>query len=93
MAGGVDRMDAVATWVPRILGKDRLDERRWVLAVEAPFDMPSDIPDLIGIRVQLVDHKYDVRGTIPRMPPFPVKKGEALALLVVDATGPLTLAR
>jgi hypothetical protein len=70
-------------WSPKVLGKEPLDRRRWIYMVEAPFDMPSDIPDLIGMRVDVGDGEFEIRGVVPKMPPGQVRRGEAVLLLVV----------
>jgi hypothetical protein len=75
---------ARVTWGPKVLGRERLDAHRWLIAVEAPFDMSSDITDLIGMRLSLPDGEFAIRGTVPRMPPVRVKPGEPIALLVVN---------
>ena len=40
-------------WEPKVLGRTKLDSRRWAYAVEAPFDMAWDIPALMGTAVLL----------------------------------------
>ena len=72
-------------WTPRILGRERLDERRWVYAVWAPFEMASDVPDLIGVTMAVDGREFEVRGTIPKIPRRLVGKGEVIELLVVGS--------
>ena len=40
-----------AIWQPQVLGRMKLDERRFMYAVRAPFDMPADVPNLIDTMV------------------------------------------
>jgi hypothetical protein len=70
-------------WDAKFLGKEPLDRRRWIYTIEAPADMPSDIPGLIGARAVLGGEEIEVRGVVPKMPPEPIRRGEALPLLVV----------
>jgi hypothetical protein len=74
-----------AVWAPEVLGKDRIDQCRWAYAVQAPFDMPADMPGLVGAKVQLDGAIFDVRGFVPRMPSSPILQGEAIELLVRSA--------
>ena len=70
-------------WGPKILGRERLNERCWSYAVEAPFDMPADIPDLVGIRASFGGELVEIRGIVPKMPPAPIAEGELIELLVI----------
>jgi hypothetical protein len=72
-------------WAPEVLGKNQIDQRRWAYAVQAPFDMPADMPGLIGAKVQLDGAIFEVGGFVPRMPPSPILQGEAIELLVRSA--------
>jgi hypothetical protein len=45
----------------------KLDERRWAFGVRAPFDMPSDIPDLMGSKVLLDGTLCEIRGIVPNV--------------------------
>jgi len=78
----MNKTDTLASWAPKILGRERLDERRWIIVVEAPFDMPADIPDLIGKRTKVADADFDIHGSVPKMPTSPIMRGEPIALLV-----------
>jgi hypothetical protein len=69
-------------WTPNVLGRERLDRLRWAYTITAPFDMPADTPDLIGVTIHLDGHAFEIRGTLPRVPQLPIKKGEHLGLLV-----------
>ena len=61
--------------------------------IEAPFDMPGDIPDLIGMRADVGDSEIEIRGVVSKMPPEQIRRGEALPLLVVrHKKGPATQA-
>jgi hypothetical protein len=84
----MNKVDLSAVWAPTVLGKDRIDGRRWAYAVAAPLDMPADLPGLIGTKVQLDGSIFEIRGLVPRMPPLPVKQGEAIELLVRAAAAP-----
>ena len=83
----MSRMDVSKPWTPRILGRERLDERRWIYAVWAPFEMTSDVPDLIGVTMGVDGCEFEVRGTIPKIPRRLVGKGEVIELLVVGSPG------
>jgi hypothetical protein len=78
----MSKIDTSVVWGPQVLGRGRLDERRWAYLVEAPFDMPSDIPDLIGMKVRLDGSEFEIRGVLPKLPLVPVVKGEPIELLV-----------
>jgi hypothetical protein len=79
----MSKIDAAVLWGPKVLGRDRLDERRWAYIVEAPFDMLTDPTDLIGMKAYLNGDEVEIRGFVPRMPPRPIKKGDAIELLVL----------
>jgi hypothetical protein len=78
----MSKMDASVLWGPNVVGRASLGERRWIYAVEAPFDMPRDIPDLIGMRVHLNGGEFEIRGIVPKMPAARIVKGEIIELLV-----------
>jgi hypothetical protein len=78
----MSKIDTAVVWGPKVLGRGRLDQRRWAYLVEAPFDMHSDIPDLIGMKVCLDGSEFEIRGTLPRLPVVPITKGELMELLV-----------
>ncbi len=80
----MSKVDASVLWGPEVIGRDKLDELRWLYAVEAPFDMPADMPDLIGMKVSLDSREFEIRGTVPRMPPTRIKQGELIELLVLQ---------
>ena len=61
-------------------------ERRCTHAVQAPSDMPADMPGLVGATVQLDGTIFQVCGFVPRMPSSPILQGEAIELLVRSAT-------
>ena len=61
----------------------KLDERRWAVGVHAPFDMPSDIPDLMGSKVLLDGTLCEIRGIVPNVPLSTIKTGQLIELLVV----------
>jgi hypothetical protein len=69
-------------WEPKVIGRDKLDERRWAYGVEAPFDMAWDPRGLVGTTVVLDNILFDVCGIVPKMPYSPVTAGEFIELLV-----------
>ena len=79
----MSKIDASVLWGPKVLGRDKLDDRRWTYALEAPFDMPCEPTDLIGMKACLDGKEYQIRGFVPRMPPRPIKEGESIELLVL----------
>ena len=70
-------------WGPQVIARERLDERRWAYAVEAPFDMPANMPDLVGLKVHLDGGEFHIGGFVPKMSPGPIRLGEMIELLVV----------
>ena len=82
----MNQMGAFLPWVPTALAKGQLDDRRWAYLIEAPYDMPAHLPDLIGTCVDLEGRTYEIRGTLPRIPEGAVRKGELLGILVMDRT-------
>jgi hypothetical protein len=81
----MSKIDASILWAPKVVAKDKLDEHRWAYLVEAPFDMPAEIP-LIGMRVSLDGRELEIRGFVARMPAPPIKEGELIELLVALVT-------
>ena len=75
------KIDTSVLWGPTVVGKDRLDERRWSYVVEAPFDMLGE-GELIGMKVSLDGQEFQIRGFVPRMPASSIKQGELIELLV-----------
>ena len=65
-----------------MLGRTKLDARRWAYALEAPFDMSWDIPELIGARVLLDGAFFEIRGIVPNIPFARIREGEMVELLV-----------
>lgn len=61
----------------------KLDERRWAVGVNAPFDMPVGAPDLMGTKVYLDGKLFEIRGIVPNVPLSTIKAGQLLELLVV----------
>jgi hypothetical protein len=76
---------SIEEWRPNVLARGQLDKRRWAYVIEAPFDMPGHIPDLLGLNVSMDGRNFEIRGTLPRIPQAPIMKGEYLGLLVVNA--------
>jgi hypothetical protein len=79
----MSKIETSVLWGAKFLGKEPLDRRRWIYAIEAPFDMPFDIPGLIGTRAILDGDEIEVRGVVPKMPAEPIRRGEAVPLLVI----------
>jgi len=78
----MSKTETFTEWVPEVLGRERLDTRRWAYLIAAPFDMSADSPNLIGISIHMDGQAFEIRGTMPRVPPSPIQKGELLGLLV-----------
>jgi hypothetical protein len=70
-----------------IVGRMKLDERRWAVGVYAPFDMPWDIPELMGSTVLLDGRLFEIRGVVPNVPLSAIKEGQLIELLVVVVYG------
>ena len=77
------RVDVCTAWGPDVVGRTKLDERRWAYGVRAPFDMAADIPELIGTKVRFDGNLFEIRGIVPSAPPSAIKEGELIELLVV----------
>jgi hypothetical protein len=73
----------IEEWRPNVLARGQLDKDRWAYLIEAPFDTPGHIPDLLGLNVHLDGRRFEIRGSLPRVPESSVKKGEYLGLLVI----------
>jgi hypothetical protein len=78
----VSKVKGEVVWQPQVLGRTRLDERRFMYDVRAPFDMPADIPDLIDTMVVLDGAPFTIRGIAPNLPAKAIAKDEVIALLV-----------
>lgn len=68
---------------PHILGRARLDDRRWAYLIEAPFDMDERATDLIGALIWHDDRECEVRGIIPSMPAAQIRRGQLMEVLVL----------
>jgi hypothetical protein len=79
----LSKIETRVAWGPDVVGRMRLDERRWAYGGRAPFDMPAHIPDLMGTKVSLDGKPFEIRGIVPKAPFTPIKKGELMELLVV----------
>jgi hypothetical protein len=75
-------VEGEAIWAPNVLGRMRLDERRFMYHVRAPFDMAADIPNLIDTMVVLDDAPFVIRGISSKVPAAAITKQEVIALLV-----------
>jgi hypothetical protein len=71
-----------AIWEPEVLSRMALDEKRFMYGVKAPFDMPSDIPDLVDTMIVLDGAPFVIRGITANLPAKPIMKDEVIALLV-----------
>jgi hypothetical protein len=78
----MNRVAVALHWEPKVLGRTKLDARRWAYALEAPFNMSSDIPELIGATVMLDGALFEIRGIVPNIPFAQVREGEMVELLV-----------
>ncbi len=78
----MSKIDTSVVWGPKVLARERLDERRWAYVVEAPFDMAAKMPDLIGMKASLDGQRFEIRGFVPRMPSRQIRQGEPIELLV-----------
>jgi hypothetical protein len=76
------KTETFTEWMPHVFGRERLDRQRWAYLIASPFEMPAHTPDLLGVRVHLDGQAFEIRGTLPRVPPSPIKKDELLGLLV-----------
>ena len=79
----MSKIDLSVLWGPTVLGRNKLDERRWAYGVEAPFDLRGDIPELIGTRVQLDGRVFEIRGIVSAASTAPIKTGQVIELLVL----------
>lgn len=78
----MSKIDRAVVWGPDVLGGSPLDERRWAFCVKAPFDMPADIPDLIGMKVHLNGREFEIGGIVAPAPACDIKQGDLIELLV-----------
>jgi hypothetical protein len=69
-------------WEPKLLGRTKLEARRWAYALEAPFDVSWDIPELIGATVMLDNELFEIRGIVPNIPFSQIREREMVELLV-----------
>jgi hypothetical protein len=79
----MNKIDTSTTWAPDVLGRMKLDERRWAYGITAPFDMAPHIPDLMETKVSLDGKLFKIRGIVPSAPFAPIKAGEFVEILVV----------
>ena len=79
----LNRVDVPIAWGPHVVGRMKLDERRWSYGVRAPFDMAADIPELSGTKVRLDGRLFEIRGIVPSAPPLAIREGDLIELLVV----------
>jgi hypothetical protein len=76
-------MQGSAPWAPKILSRGKLDHQRWVYAVEAPFDMPASMSNVIGMRAAIDGRQYEIRGVVPKLPSRGISAGEPIEVLAV----------
>lgn len=74
-------------WSPTVLGRAKLDGRRWSYLIEAPFDMDASATGLVGTTISLDGEECDVRGIVPNMPAGPILKGRLVEILISRAGG------
>jgi hypothetical protein len=80
----MSKIDTSVVWGPRVLGREKLDARRWAFAVEAPFDMgPEQIASLIGMIVSVDGATWTIRGVVPNIPDDLIRTGQPVEILVV----------
>jgi hypothetical protein len=79
----LSKIDIAIVWGPEVVGRMKLDERRWAVGVYAPFDMHWDIPELMGSKVLLDGRLFEIRGFVPNVPLSAIKEGQLIELLVV----------
>ena len=79
----MSEVETAIVWGPDVVGRMKLDERRWAVGVHAPFDMAVGAPDLMGTRVYLDGKLFEIRGIVPNVPLSTIKQGQLIELLVV----------
>jgi len=84
---GAGMSNASVLLEPVVLGRDKLDERRWAYALRSPFVLTADPTDLSGLKAHLSGMECEIRGYVPRMPPRRITAGEPIELLVVAVGG------
>ena len=67
---------------PKVFGREKLDDHRWAYAVEAPTEMTSEIPELIGREAYLDGLAFEICGIVTKAPPTCIRKGKLIDLLV-----------
>ena len=75
-------ISTVDLWEPHVLGRNRLNDVWWAFLVQAPFDMPSDLPELMGSRVMLDGAPFRIGGSVANVPGRAIGKGDPIQLLV-----------
>ena len=83
----ISRVAVALHWGPEVIGRMKLDDRRWAYLVQAPFDMASDVANLVGTPVTLDNTLFEICGIVPKMPIGAVKAGEVIELLVRHRSG------
>ena len=80
----MSKIDTGIVWGPTLLGRQKLDARRWAFAVGAPFDMhPADIGRLIGMAVSFEGVTWIIRGLVSNIPQQQIRTGDPIEILVV----------
>jgi hypothetical protein len=79
----VSHVETTNAWGLVVVGRMKLDERRWAVAVHAPFAMPVEAPDLMGSKVLLDGNSFEIRGIVPNVPLSTIQQGQLIELLVV----------
>ena len=79
----MSKIDTTIVWGPTLLGRQKLDARRWAFAVGAPFDLhPSDTGSLIVMAVSVEGATWIIRGLIPNIPQQQIRTGDPIEILV-----------
>ena len=80
----MSKIDTAIVWGPTLLGRHKLNARRWAFAVGAPFDMhPAETGRLIGMAVSVEGATWIIRGLIPNIPQQHIRTGDPIEILVV----------
>jgi hypothetical protein len=79
----LSKVDVSSIWSPEVVGRMKLDGRRWAIGVHAPFDMPVEAPGMMNTKLMLDGSLFEVRGIVPPVPVSTITQGQLVELLVV----------
>ncbi len=80
----MSKIDTSVLWGPTLLGRQKLEARRWAFAVGAPFDMqPAQTESLIGMAVSVDGSTWMIRGVVHNIPQQQIRTGDPIEILVV----------